>query len=69
MNRKVGSVLLDTLGLAATIEWHVRRFQRRTGVPYELTVSDVAGFDLPEDDAATIFDLYNEALSNVARLP
>jgi hypothetical protein len=40
--------------------------RQRTESPLELTVSDLAGFDLPEDDAATIFDLYNEALSNVA---
>src|SRR5688572_8360749 len=64
---ELGSVLLDTLGLAATIEWHVRQFQRCTGVLYELTVNDTAGFDLPDDYAATIFDVYNEALSNVAR--
>lgn len=32
-----------------------------------LTVNDAAGFELPEDYAETIFDIYNEALSNVAR--
>src|SRR5438132_4093466 len=64
---ELGSVLLDTLGLAATIEWHVRQFQKCTGVLYELTVTNAAAFDLPEDYAATMFDIYNEALSNVAR--
>jgi two-component system, NarL family, sensor histidine kinase UhpB len=63
----LGSVLLDTLGLAATIEWHARQFQKCTGVLYELKVSHAAAFDLPEDYAAAIFDVYNEALSNVAR--
>jgi signal transduction histidine kinase len=67
VSAELGSVLLDTLGLAATIEWHVRQFQRCTGVLYELTVNDTAGFDLPDDYAATIFDVYTEALSNVAR--
>jgi two-component system, NarL family, sensor histidine kinase UhpB len=67
VSAELGSVLLDPLGLAATIEWHVRQFQRCTGVLYELTVNDTAGFDLPDDYAATIFDVYNEALSNVAR--
>ena len=67
ISAELGSVLLDTLGLPATIEWHVRQFQKRTGVLYELTVNDATGFDLPEDCAATIFDIYNEALSNVAR--
>jgi signal transduction histidine kinase len=64
---ELGSVLLDTLGLAATIEWHARQFQKCTGVLYELKVNHAAAFDLPEDYAATIFDIYNEALSNVAR--
>jgi signal transduction histidine kinase len=64
---ELGSVLLDTLGLAATIEWHLRQFRKSTGVLYELTVKDAGGFDLREDYAATMFDIYNEALSNVAR--
>ena len=64
---ELGSVLLDTLGLAATIEWHARQFQKCTGILYELKVSHAAAFDLPEDHAAAIFDVYNEALSNVAR--
>lgn len=67
VSAELSSVLLDTLGLAATIEWHVRQFQKCTGVLYELTVNDAAAFDLPEDYAATIFDIYSEALSNVAR--
>jgi signal transduction histidine kinase len=67
VSAELGSVLLHTLGLAATIEWHVRQFQRCTGVVYELTVNDAAGIDLPEDYAATIFDVYNEALSNIVR--
>jgi signal transduction histidine kinase len=67
ISAELGAVLLDTLGLPATIEWHVRQFQKRTGVFYELTVNDAIGFDLPEDYAATIFDIYSEALSNVAR--
>jgi signal transduction histidine kinase len=61
------AVLLDTLGLAAAIEWHVRRFQKSTGVLYELKVNDAAGFEPPEDCAATIFDAYSMALSSVAR--
>ena len=67
VSAELGSVLLDTLGLAATIEWHARQFQKCTGVLYELRVNHAAAFDLPEDYAATIFDVYNEALSNVAR--
>ena len=67
-SNELGSVLLDTLGLAETIEWHARRFQKRTGIPCELTVSNAAGFGLPEDYAAAMFDIYSDALRSVARL-
>jgi signal transduction histidine kinase len=64
---ELSAVLLDTLGLAATIEWHVRQFQKCTGIRFELTVNDTAGFDLPEGHAEAMYDMYGEALSNVAR--
>ena len=37
ISAELASVLLDTLGLAGAIEWHVRRYQKSTGVPCELT--------------------------------
>ena len=64
---ELGSILLGTLGLAATIEWHARQFQKCTGIPCELTVNNGTGFDLPEDYATAVFEAYNEALSNIAR--
>jgi len=64
---ELGSVLLDTLGLAATIEWHLHQFRVCTGMLYELTVDDAAGFELSDPCAAAIFESYCEALSNVAR--
>ena len=67
MNAALCAVLLDTLGLAAAVEWHARRFQKSTGVPYELQVNDAAGFELPEACAATIFDAYRMALISIAR--
>lgn len=33
----------------------------------ELTINDAAGFELPEDYATAVFDVYNEALSNITR--
>jgi signal transduction histidine kinase len=67
ISAELTSVLLDTLGLAATLEWHARQYQKSTGIQCDLTVSGAAGFDVPENYAATIFDIYSEALSNVAR--
>lgn len=67
MSAELGSVLLYTLGLSATIEWHLHQFRKCTGIRCDLTVDNATGFDLPEDCAETVFDIYNEALSNVAR--
>jgi signal transduction histidine kinase len=64
---ELGSILLGTLGLAATIEWHARQFQKCTGILCELTVNAAAGSELPKDCATRVFDVYNEALSNIAR--
>src|SRR5204863_2119757 len=55
LSAELASVLLDTLGLAGTIEWHVRQYQKCTGILCELAVSSVAGFDLPDDYAVAIF--------------
>jgi len=63
---ELGSVLLDTLGLAQTIEWHAHRFQKFTGIACDLTVRNTASSWLPEDCAAAMFDIYNDALRSVA---
>jgi signal transduction histidine kinase len=65
----LGAVLLDTLGLAAAIEWQAARLRKSTGVRCELTVNDAAGVELPEGCAATLLDLYGETLANAARHP
>ena len=67
VSAELASALLTTLGLAATIEWHARQFQTCTGLPCELTMNNAAGVELPQGYAETIFDIYNEILSNVAR--
>ena len=67
LTTELESVLLDTLGLAAAIEWHLHGWQKFTGIASELAVSNAAGFDLPEEYAASIFHIYSEALSNVVR--
>src|SRR5512143_3558943 len=64
---ELGAVLLSTLGLAATIEWYLHQYRKCTGILCELRVSNAGGFDLPGECAETIFDIYSEALSNVAR--
>jgi len=60
-------VLLDTQGVAATLEWYAREFQKCTGIFCGLTITDAAGFEMPGKYAAAIFDVYRESLHNVAR--
>lgn len=66
ISAELGSVLLDTLGLAATIEWYVHEFQKCTGIHYDLSIDDAAGARLTEEYAMVIFHVFHEALSNIA---
>jgi two-component system sensor histidine kinase UhpB len=66
ISAELGSVLLDTLGLAATIEWYVNEFQKCTGIYYDLSIDDAVGAGLAEEYAMAIFHIFHEALSNIA---
>jgi PAS domain S-box-containing protein len=58
--------VLDELGLEAAVEWAVRRFEERTGIPCGFETSlNGAAIDSPRATAA--FRILQEALSNVAR--
>jgi two-component system, NarL family, sensor histidine kinase UhpB len=58
--------ILDTVGLAAAVEWHVREFTKRTSIEVKL---DQTGTLPPLDDAVAtgIYRIIQEALTNVAR--
>ena len=64
---QLGAVLLDTLGLAAAVEWHAYQFQKSTGIRSALTVHDTEGFVAPEEYAAGLLELLYDALNHVAR--
>lgn len=55
---------LDSLGIAAAIRDEARRFRDRSGIAVELYVDDVSP---PEDAATTLFRVFQELLTNVAR--
>jgi signal transduction histidine kinase len=58
--------ILDTVGLAAAVEWHTREFTKRTSIEIKLEQTD----KLPSlDDAMTtgVYRIIQEALTNVAR--
>jgi signal transduction histidine kinase len=58
--------MLDDLGLAASIEWQARDFEKRTGI---LCVVSVPAEDLPlaRAQAIALFRIFQESLTNVAR--
>jgi signal transduction histidine kinase len=58
--------MLDDFGLQPALEWHVRDFGRRFGVPVDLTVD--GDFDLlPEQHRTCVYRSVQEALTNCVR--
>jgi two-component system, NarL family, sensor histidine kinase UhpB len=58
--------ILDTVGLAAAVEWHIREFIKRTSIEVKLLQTN----ELPSmDDAVAtgVYRIIQEALTNVAR--
>jgi PAS domain S-box-containing protein len=58
--------VLDHLGLKAAIEWQAREFSRVTGISYRLALSDNPK-KLPDAVSVTLFRIFQEALTNIAR--
>jgi len=58
--------MLDDLGLAASIEWLARDFEKRTGIVCEVRVSS-PDLPLPRAQSLALFRIFQEALTNVAR--
>ena len=58
--------ILDDLGLTATIEWQLQEFQTRSGIKGRL-VSAPEETTLDADGATTVFRIFQEILTNVAR--
>lgn len=59
-------VVLDSLGLAAAIEWQAEEFQARTGITCDVTVP-TEEFQLSHAAATGLFRIAQESLTNVAR--
>lgn len=68
--RRIASELrpsvLDTLGLAAALEWQAQQFQAHTGIMcrYEGAAEHLG---LDQEQATAIFRIFQEALTNVLR--
>lgn len=58
--------LLDDLGLAAAIEWHLQEFEKRTEIICRFLTTHEE-FELDQERATALFRIFQEALTNVAR--
>ena len=58
--------MLDDFGLQPALEWHVRDFRRRAGVPVELHLSGDLDA-LPDPYRTCVYRIVQEALTNCAR--
>lgn len=58
--------LLDDLGLTAAIEWQAEEFQNRSGIQCDVSF-DPEDMALDRNLATTIFRIFQETLTNVAR--
>jgi signal transduction histidine kinase len=59
-------VILDSLGLAAAVEWQVEDFARRTGLGYR-TRAPHGDSALSRECATAVFRILQESLTNIAR--
>lgn len=58
--------ILDSLGLIAALEWHVKEFSDRTGIA-SVFCSDREEISCGQVHAITLFRIFQETLTNVAR--
>ncbi len=59
-------ILLDDLGLTAAIEWQAKEFQTRTGIETYVYV-DCRDSSIDKDLATTLFRIFQETITNIAR--
>jgi PAS domain S-box-containing protein len=57
--------MLDDFGLSAAIEWHAKQYSRRNGIDVHVAAGDVPALD--GDLATTVFRIFQELMTNVAR--
>jgi PAS domain S-box-containing protein len=59
-------VVLDSLGLAAAVEWQAREFESRTGITCQVFVPG-GELNLIREHATGFFRIFQESLTNIAR--
>ena len=58
--------ILDDLGLSEAIEWQVKEFKGRTGIHCHF-YNEMNGFELDLERSTTVFRIFQETLTNIAR--
>jgi len=58
--------ILDDFGLVPAMEWHLKDFQKRSGIACTLRAGG-RGLVMEKNKAAAVFRIFQEALTNVAR--
>ncbi|KMP11123.1 hypothetical protein UR09_04220, partial [Candidatus Nitromaritima sp. SCGC AAA799-A02] len=58
--------VLDVLGLSEAIEWQAQEFLKKTGIEYEIDLNPES-ITLDADRSTTVFRIFQETLTNVAR--
>ena len=58
--------ILDDLGIAEAIKWQTKEFNNRTQIECEF-VNDLADFELDLERSTTLFRIFQETLTNIAR--
>ena len=66
LSAQLRPAILDDLGLEAAIEWELEVFAKRTNCAYTLDLKNVE-INYDRDRDTTIFRIFQEALTNVAR--
>jgi PAS domain S-box-containing protein len=59
--------LLDDFGVVAALDWHIKRFRKRTGIEVEFVKKDFQEDLLNSFFRSVVFRVAQEALTNVAR--
>jgi signal transduction histidine kinase len=58
--------MLDDLGLAPTLRWYLKRYEKRVGIIVDLEASSLKE-RLPVDIETALYRIFQEALTNVTR--
>lgn len=58
--------ILDDLGLEAALEWQSKEFETNTGISFTF-VSELQDTELPRNVVTTVFRIFQESLTNIAK--